>query len=150
VDSLLDDLPEIKKRWRWLGLRSDIPQLLSDYHALIHPSFYEGLPNVVCEALSAGRPVLASNVCDHSLLVKDGERGFLFNPEEPKDIADAIARAAELGEMGWKNLSRSAREYAEENLDVERMIDAYEDLFAGQLFKANGNKPSKARDNNFQ
>src|SRR5690606_22354319 len=36
--------------WTWLGVRDDIPSLMSDYDALIHPAFYEGLPNAICEA----------------------------------------------------------------------------------------------------
>jgi glycosyltransferase involved in cell wall biosynthesis len=130
VDELLESLPEIRKCWHWLGLQADIPRLLIQHHALIHPSFYEGLPNVVCEALAAGMPVLASNVCDHPLLVADGERGFLFDPREPESIAAAIRKLTQLDVGGWRRLSRNAREYAEKNLGIERMVVAYEDLFA--------------------
>ena len=86
VDELIESLPKCGKNWRWLGEESDIPGLLREHHALIHPSLYEGLPNVVCEALAAGMPVLVSNVCDHPLLVADGERGFLFDPADPGSI----------------------------------------------------------------
>ena len=65
IDALLSKLPNVRRSWSWLGLQSDIPALLREYDALIHPSLYEGLPNAVCEALAMGVPVLASNVCDH-------------------------------------------------------------------------------------
>lgn len=135
VDKLLESLPEIEKCWHWLGLQSDIPRLLSQHHALIHPSFYEGLPNVVCEALAAGMPVLASNVCDHPLLVADGERGFLFDPRQPKTIVAAIRQLAKLDADDWRRLSRNAREFAESNLGVEKMVVAYEDLFTRLIQK---------------
>jgi glycosyltransferase involved in cell wall biosynthesis len=130
VDQLLESLPEIRKCWRWLGLQADIPRLLTQHHALIHPSLYEGLPNVVCEALAAGMPVLASNVCDHPLLVADGERGFLFDPGQPVSIAAAIRKLTQLDQGEWRKFSRNAREYAETNLGTERMVVAYEALFA--------------------
>lgn len=73
---LLDKYPKIKAKWTFLGEQDDIPQLLEQHKCLILPSLYEGLPNVVCEAFIAGRPALASNLCDHPLLVEKGKRGF--------------------------------------------------------------------------
>jgi glycosyltransferase involved in cell wall biosynthesis len=129
VDALLESAPEVKERWTWLGERSDIPELLRENHALVHASFYEGLPNVVCEALSAATPVVLSNVCDHPLLVADGERGFLFEPDDPESIADAIQRLCRLDESGWRHMAENAREYAKLNLTIEKMVSAYEILF---------------------
>ena len=48
--------------------RSDVPQLFATHHALVHPSYLEGLPNVVCETLASGRPVVLSNTLDHPRL----------------------------------------------------------------------------------
>jgi glycosyltransferase involved in cell wall biosynthesis len=137
IDERLDALPEIRRRWQWLGIQSNVPGLLRRHHALIHPSFYEGLPNVVCEALASGVPVLASDVCDHPLLVADGERGLLFDPESPQSIASAITKFTRLSVEGRRNMSRNAREYAEENLGVEKMVSAYEGLLM-QLLRNRG------------
>ena len=87
----------------------------------------------VSEALAAGMPVLVSNVCDHPILVAEGERGFLFDPADPASISAAIARLAGLDAGDWRSISRNARLYAMENLDVETMITAYEKLFAQLL-----------------
>ncbi len=130
VDALLRARPEIAARWHWLGERSDVPHLLGAYHALIHPSLFEGLPNVVCEAMAAGKPVLVSDVCDHPALVADGQRGFLFDPTDPARIAAAITRLTASSPDEWRTLSRNARVFAEERLGIERMVDAYEALFA--------------------
>lgn len=129
IDALLRGRPEIAARWHWLGERTDIPALMGDYHALIHPSLYEGLPNVVCEGLAAGKPILVSDVCDHPLLVADGQRGFLFDPTKPASIAQAIGRLSALPSDRWQSLSRNAREFAEQTLGVERMVTSYETLF---------------------
>ncbi|MEA3198296.1 MAG: hypothetical protein QOF32_2348 [Gammaproteobacteria bacterium] len=128
IDETLNALPEIRRRWHWLGVQADVPGLLRRHHALIHPSLYEGLPNVVCEALATGVPVLASDVCDHPLLVADGKRGFLFDPESPQSIAAAITQFATMNAEQRRRFSRNAREYAEENLGVEKMVSAYEYL----------------------
>src|SRR4030042_3604374 len=62
-------------QWQWLGQRSDIVNQLHKHDVLVHPSFGEGLPNVVCEALAFARPVIVSNILDHTRIVKNGERG---------------------------------------------------------------------------
>jgi glycosyltransferase involved in cell wall biosynthesis len=128
VDELLNRLPVVREHWQWLGLRRDVPALLKECHALVHPSLYEGSPNAICEALAAGRPVLASNVCDHPLLVAEERRGFLFDPRAPESIVAAIGRVTELDADGWRALGRNAREYAEAELGMERMVSRYEAL----------------------
>jgi glycosyltransferase involved in cell wall biosynthesis len=128
IFELLDKYPEVKAKWTFLGERDDIPQLLEQHSCLVLPSLHEGLPNVVCEAFIAGRPVLASNVCDHPVLVEEGERGFLFDPLDPQSIADAIEHFISLNQDEWHHLSSNARKYAEENLSIERMVREYESL----------------------
>lgn len=50
------------------------------------PSLYEGFPNVICEAMSCGLPILCSNVCDNPKIVEEGVNGFLFDPKSMDDI----------------------------------------------------------------
>jgi glycosyltransferase involved in cell wall biosynthesis len=137
VEELLADSPEIQGHWHWLDVEMDVRAMLRRYDALIHPSLYEGLPNVVCEALATGMPVLASGVCDHPRLVADGKRGFLFDPMDPGTIVTAIQRLIALTPNDWRLFSLNARQYAVENLDVEKMITAYENLM-GKLLAREG------------
>jgi glycosyltransferase involved in cell wall biosynthesis len=115
--------------WEWLGERSNISELLYEHDALIHPSFYEGLPNVVCEALGCGRPVLVSNVCDHPKLVCDGQNGLLFDPKSPDDIAKAMRKFCMLSVEERLKMGYHSRKYAENNLSLEKYVDKYEQLF---------------------
>jgi len=119
----------LKEQWDWLGERSDVPELLRQHDALIHPSFYEGLPNVVCEALSCGLPVLVSNVCDHPLLVQNGTTGYLFNPDSVGEIARSIFTISRLEAPAWQAMGCAARAFAEKHLSLKRYVDEYEDLF---------------------
>ena len=111
-----------------MGERQDVPSLLQQTDALIHISLFEGLPNVVCEAFIAGRPVIASNVCDHPLLVEDKVRGILCDPLSVESICSAIQRFVNLTSEERHNMGNNARRYAEQHLSAERMVSEYEKL----------------------
>lgn len=123
----------LSSQWHWLGVRRDIEGLLLSHDALIHPSLYEGLPNVICEALACGRPVLAGNVCDHSLLVADQVSGYLFDPMSPVDMASAIVSFSRRTESERVAMGAAARRFADENLSVGRYADDYERLLVDLL-----------------
>ena len=92
------------------------------------PSFYEGFPNVLCEAMASGLPVAASNVCDNPYIVSEGENGYLFAPNDPNSIADALQRLVALSnddrkEIGIRNRKRILEKCAEKGF-----LDKYESL----------------------
>lgn len=124
---LLKEL-SLESQWEWLGEREDVSDLLQQSDALIHPSFYEGLPNAVCEALASGRPVLASDVCDNARLVQEGVTGFLFNPADPGDMARAIDRLARLSDVKRRTMGSEGRSFADRGLSLEAYTVRYEKL----------------------
>ncbi len=130
LKALLRDSGEVGQRWTWLGERRDVALLLKEHRALIHPSLYEGLPNVVCEAFFEGRPVLASAVCDHPYLVGENERGCLFDPLDPESLCCAIAKFIEIDSKEWRAVADNARAYAVDHLSDIRMVEEYEKLLS--------------------
>ncbi len=128
MDHLITSNPALQAAWRWLGEHSDISDLLVDYDALIHVSLHEGLPNVICEAFIAGRPVIASAVCDHPLLIEEEVRGLLCDPFSSESICKALERFFLLSLEGRQKMGRNARRFAEERLTIERMVNQYEAL----------------------
>ena len=143
IDELLDSRPFVRSRWHWVGESSNISQLLSHHHALIHPSFHEGLPNAICEALATGLPVLASNVCDNGLLIGNSERGFLFDPYSPAQIAASITQLTTLSKTDWFRMSDAARAFAETDLSIDKFLTGYENLFI-QVTSSSGIRSDKA------
>jgi glycosyltransferase involved in cell wall biosynthesis len=119
----------LDEHWQWMGERRDIPALLNRADALIHPALYEGLPNAVCEALAAGCPVLAGNICDNPFLVNHGVTGLLFDPAQPRDISGAMSAYASLPVKEREKMSREARVYALDNLALDRYAREYERIF---------------------
>lgn len=123
------------EQWHWLYEKTDIPEMLQQHHALVHPSYGEGFPNVVCEALASGRPVVVSDVLDHPHLVQSGETGFLFDSERPEDLAEKIRLLYNLSEDERRKMSLQAREFAKNHLSVERLVNQYETLFQDLIAK---------------
>lgn len=89
------------------------------------PSFYEGTPNVICEAMACGLPILCSDVCDNPLYVVAGENGFLFNPYDKFSIADKFERAISLTEEQYLLYCEVSRKKAEEKFSKDIFIRSY-------------------------
>jgi glycosyltransferase involved in cell wall biosynthesis len=80
---------DLQDRFHLLGFREDVAELLQAADALVLSSAWEGLPNSVMEALSAGKPVVATRVGGVPELVHDGEDGLLVPPGNPQALSDA-------------------------------------------------------------
>lgn len=98
----------------------------TDYFCL--PSFFEGTPNVICEAMSCGKPVVCSDVCDNSRYVVNNINGFLFDPDRPVDIADKIQKMLLLPHETYIEMSINSRAIAEKNFSKERFFSEYESI----------------------
>ena len=98
----------------------------ADYFCL--PSFYEGTPNVICEAMACGLPVVCSDVCDNSKYVIDGKNGFLFNPQDTDSIVAAFERLFALDDERYLLFSNNSREFAEKKLSKKTFVDSYIEL----------------------
>ena len=76
---------------RWVGERTDVPELLPAFDVFVLPSRYEGLPLSVVEAMVCGVPVVASAVNSVGDVVTHGETGVLVPPRRPAALCSAVA-----------------------------------------------------------
>lgn len=108
-----------------------IKQVYQECDFFCLPSYYEGTPNVICEAMSCGRPVLCSAVCDNPLYVIEGDNGYLFDPTKPQNIADAIERALKVTSIEYQRLCTKSRKKAEQLFSEKVFVEKYIKIIEG-------------------
>lgn len=82
----------LSERVHFHGQQNDPGRFIRKARCLILPSRCEGLSNAIMEAMSAGRPVIASNVGGNAELVAYGVNGLLFPSDDESSLAQAIER----------------------------------------------------------
>jgi glycosyltransferase involved in cell wall biosynthesis len=108
--------------------RDALPGLYRSADVFVFPSYDEGMPNVVLEALASGLPIVATRIAGTEQLVAGGENGTLVPPGNPEAFAEAlrpvIADAALRHAMGEKSRALAVAEFS-----WSQSAAAYEALF---------------------
>jgi glycosyltransferase involved in cell wall biosynthesis len=124
VEAILGD------RWRRLGYRADIDRYLKAADILTLPSYREGLPRSVIEAMACAIPVIASDIPACRELVVPDQTGLLVPPRRPDALASALRRLA-LDRETRRAMGAAARARAEERHDEDRVVAAQIRAFEG-------------------
>lgn len=124
--------PALAARVHPLGPRGDVPGLLRAADLLVLPSLWEGMPNVVLEAMAARRAAVATAVEGSEDLVVPGATGWLVPRGDPAALAAALLDAASDPER-LRRYGEAARARAEAEFAPARTVRAYERLWAGLL-----------------
>jgi glycosyltransferase involved in cell wall biosynthesis len=128
----LETTPSLRSHVHWLGRRDDIPSLLKTADLLVLPSLWEGMPNVVLEAMAAGRPVVGTAVEGTEDLVIPGETGWLVPAGCPTELAHALVEAARSPNI-CRRYGIAGRHRVDHHFSIDATVIAYECLWARLL-----------------
>lgn len=103
-----------------------LPKYLNDLKLLVLPSYTEGLPNIMLEAMACGTVVLATPVGAMPDVIKDEETGFIMEDNSPECIARNIIRA--LNYPSLEEIARNARALVEKEFTYEVAVKAYANI----------------------
>lgn len=106
-----------------------IARTLRESDVFVLPSFAEGIPVALMEAMAIGIPVITTYVGGITELVIDGETGQVCYPSDPEGLAQAIARYADDPKF-CKTISRNARDKVADEFNIEPQVDKLAKLFA--------------------
>jgi glycosyltransferase involved in cell wall biosynthesis len=118
----------VADRVHWVGRRGDVPRWLKGATLLAVPSRWEGMPNVVLEAMAAGLPVIATQVEGIDELITDGVTGIAVPTESPTAFSEAITRLIRQPELR-AHLAESAQQLIREEFTTAAMVDRYVALY---------------------
>ena len=102
---------------------NNLPDYLNKLKLLVIPSYTEGLPNILLEAMACGTPVLATPVGAIPDVVKDGETGFILEDNSPKCIAKNVVRVLEYPNLD--EIVKNARKLVEKGFTHEAAVERY-------------------------
>ncbi len=105
---------------RFLGRLDDVRPALARCRVFVLPSYREGMPRTVLEAMAVGRAVIATDVPGCREAVRDGDNGLLVPARDPKALADAMIRLLDDPALA-ERMARRGREMAMETYDARRV-----------------------------
>ena len=129
MDLFLENNQVVRNKWSWIPSVENIYDYYNKSDVLVIPSFYEGLPLVLCEAMLSGCFVIASSVCDHPMIIGDNERGLLCDPTSPESICFSLEALNKMDLNTRTSIINNARNYAYNNFNFDEMLRKYEELF---------------------
>lgn len=104
----------------WHGATDDVRPFIAMSHVFVLPSYREGTPRAVLEAMAMGRPIVTTDAPGCRETVVHGDNGFLVTPRDVPSLVDGMERFL-LNPDLVETMGKSARTVAVEKYDVQRV-----------------------------
>ncbi len=111
---------------KYYGHIDNVEEVMAKSHIIVHPSYHEGLSNVLLEAAACGRPVLASDVSGCVETFVDGESGFAFESKSTDALVGAMEKMLALSHEERRQMGIAGRAWVEKNFDRNIIIKTYQ------------------------
>jgi len=110
---------------KYYGHLDTVEPIMAKSHIIVHPSYHEGLSNVLLEAAACGRPVLASKIngCIETFI--DNASGLSFEPKNVEELTNAIIKIISLSSDERRKMGIEGRRWVEKKFDREIVIEKY-------------------------
>lgn len=109
----------------WIS-HSDLPQYLNRMKLIVLPSYSEGLPNIMLEAMACGTPVLTTPVGAIPDIIEDGVTGFIMENNSPECIATNVLRA--LNSPDLAAIAKKGRQLVQNNYSFENTVSEWKKI----------------------
>lgn len=107
------------------GIQYDMKPFITAAHAVIHPSYYEGMTNVILEHGAMGRPAIASDIPGCREGIENGVTGYTFEVKNVDALVDVVERFINLPHEQKVKMGKQAREKMEKEFDRQIVTNIY-------------------------
>src|ERR1700722_5586021 len=121
---------------RFLGVRKDIPALMSAADGYVMSSAWEGLPMVLLEAAASGLPIVATNVGGNGEVVRDGISGYLVPPSDSNALALTLQQVEQTPRLGRITMGLAGRDFVVTYYSISSVLDEWESIYRAFIHKA--------------
>ena len=120
---------ELKKSGiiNFLGVKDNVHEYIKKSNAVVLPSYHEGMANVLLEAASSGRPVIASNIAGCKEAFDEGVSGMGFKVRDSSDLTEVLFKFINLPYEQKRSMGVSGRKKMEKEFDRNIVVNAYMD-----------------------
>ena len=114
---------------KWIGLQKNMPKQYELCNIMTLPSYYrEGIPRVLIEATSIGRPIVTTESVGCKETVEDGVNGFKVPIKSPTKLAECFKKLIDDRELRIK-MGKASRKMAEENFSIKNVVEKHMQIF---------------------
>ena len=113
--------PKIK----YLGVSNDVRNEIKEVDCIVHPSYHEGMSNVLLEGAAMGKPLIASNIPGCQEIIEDGYNGFLFEVKSVKSLEEKLVHFINLHNSTRELMGKNSRDKAVKQFDRNIVINEY-------------------------
>lgn len=122
-----------RKNIEWWGYKDDMEEVIKLATIVVFPSYYnEGIPKILLEAASSGRPVITTDQPGCRDAIEDGVTGLLVPIKNPRILAQRIEYLI-LNPDLMAEMGKNARKLAEESFDVNAIVKSHMEIYSDLL-----------------
>lgn len=116
---------EEKGYMKRIPFQKDIHPYMREADAIVHPSYHEGMSNVLMEAAATGRPVIATDISGCREIVDRGKSGLLFEAKNAEALVDVLDQFMNMSTDQRRAMGKAGRKWVEDNFDRNKVVDLY-------------------------
>lgn len=118
----------IRSRLYFVGKQASIDRYLAEADIGVLVSHEEGFSNFILEGMSAGIPMIVSDVGGNPEAVLDGETGLIIPPKRPEKLAEAMSCLIENRDIAWK-MGRAGQNRVREKFSIQQSVSGYRKVY---------------------
>ncbi len=116
---------------RFLGESTNIQADIAKVNCVVLPSYREGTPRSILEAMAMAKPVITTNVPGCKEVLVEGENGFFCESKNAQSLANAMIKMLESSEESLRTMGLHGRKIVEEKFDESIVVEKYlSEIFA--------------------